>query len=63
MPELCHLDRLEVAQIGRFESQFLGEMRSKHAAVLETIRTERELSKATEEKLSQILDAFAKNFA
>jgi F-type H+-transporting ATPase subunit alpha len=58
-----YLDRLEVAQIGRFESTLLGEMRGRHADLLATIRREGELSKATEAKLTEILDAFAKNFA
>jgi F-type H+-transporting ATPase subunit alpha len=58
-----YLDRLEVGQIGRFEAQLLEQMRAKHADTLETIRKERELSKATEEKLTQILDAFTKSFA
>src|SRR6185436_2770890 len=40
-----YLDRLEVGQIGRFESQLLAEVKGKHAAVLDAIRTERELSK------------------
>ena len=34
-----------------------------HPQVLEAIRTEREISKATEAKLTEILNAFAKSFA
>ncbi len=49
--------------MNRFEAAFLNDMRAKHADVLEAIRKERELSKATEEKLSNILGAFAKSFA
>ncbi len=57
-----YLDKLEVGRIQRFEQELLGEMRSTHKAVLDAIRTEKELSKATEEKLTQILDAFTKSF-
>ena len=58
-----YLDRLEVGQIQRFEEKLLGEMRGTHKAVLDAIRTEKELSKATDEKLTQILDAFVKSFS
>jgi F-type H+-transporting ATPase subunit alpha len=37
-------------------------MRAKHADVLATIRDERELSSATDDKLKAILDDFAKTF-
>jgi F-type H+/Na+-transporting ATPase subunit alpha len=57
------LDGLQVSQVGRFEKALLGELMSKHPQVLEAIRTEREISKATEAKLTEILSAFAKSFA
>jgi F-type H+-transporting ATPase subunit alpha len=57
-----YLDRVEVSQVTRFEQSLLGEMRAKHADVLATIREERELSSATEDKLKAILDDFAKTF-
>jgi F-type H+-transporting ATPase subunit alpha len=57
------LDGLQVSQVGRFEKALLGELKSKHPQVLEAIRTEREISKATEAKLTEILSAFAKSFA
>ena len=49
--------------VNRFEAAFLNEVRAKHADVLDAIRKERELSKATEEKLNSILTAFVKSFA
>ena len=52
-----------IGRIQRFEQQLLAEMRSTHKAVLDAIRVEKEISKATEEKLTQILDAFVKSFA
>jgi F-type H+-transporting ATPase subunit alpha len=57
------LDGLQVSQVGRFEKALLGEIKSRHPQVLEAIRTEREISKATEAKLTEILTAFAKTFA
>jgi F-type H+-transporting ATPase subunit alpha len=58
-----YLDGLQVAQVGRFEKALLSEIKAKHAAVLDAIRTEREISKATEGKLTEILDGFVKSFA
>jgi F-type H+-transporting ATPase subunit alpha len=57
------LDTIQVNDVNRFEAAFLNEVRSKHTDVLEAIRKERELSKATEEKLNSILTAFVKSFA
>jgi F-type H+-transporting ATPase subunit alpha len=57
------LDTIKVEDVNRFEAAFLNEVRAKHADVLEAIRKERELSKATEEKLNSILAAFVKSFA
>jgi F-type H+-transporting ATPase subunit alpha len=57
------LDTIKVEDINRFEAAFLNDVRAKHADVLEAIRKEKELSKATEEKLNSILGAFVKSFA
>jgi F-type H+-transporting ATPase subunit alpha len=57
-----YLDGISVDQVGRFESHFLADMRSKHAEVLEAIRKEGEVSAATETKLKGILDGFLKSF-
>jgi len=57
-----YLDPIAVEQIGRFESAFLAEVRSKHAEVLAAIRKEGEISAATEASLKGILDSFAKSF-
>jgi F-type H+-transporting ATPase subunit alpha len=57
-----YLDPVAVEQIGRFESTYLAEMRSKHADVLAAIRKEGEISAATEASLKGILDNFAKSF-
>src|SRR5688500_8995469 len=57
------LDTIKIEDVNRFEDKLLNEVRAKHADVLDAIRKERELSKATEEKLNSILTAFVKSFA
>ncbi len=58
-----YLDKIETADVTRFEEQFLAEMRSKHADVLATIRTEQKLTDETTAKLKSILGEFAKAFS
>ncbi len=58
-----YLDNLKTNDVGRFESEFLRLMRSKHADILETIRKEQALSDATNARLREVLDGFAKTFA
>ncbi len=58
-----YLDKIEVNKVGRFEHMFLSELRAKHADVLAAIRNDREIKKPVEDKLTQILDQFAKTFA
>jgi F-type H+-transporting ATPase subunit alpha len=58
-----YLDQLSINDVGRFEKSLLSEMRSRGAEILETIRTEKAISPATEEKLKNFLDSFSKTFA
>jgi F-type H+-transporting ATPase subunit alpha len=58
-----YLDRLPVNAVRRFEDEFLRLMRAKEKAVLETIRTAKQLTPELEAKLRSILDEFAKAFA
>ncbi len=58
-----YLDALKVADVGRFEQDFLRLMRGTHADVLATIRETGALSDATQAKLKEILDGFSKSFA
>ncbi len=58
-----YLDGMDVGKITRFEQSLLGEIRAKHSDILDAIRTERELSAKTEEKLKAVLDQFVKTFA
>jgi F-type H+/Na+-transporting ATPase subunit alpha len=58
-----YLDKIAVNQVGKFEQGLLAYMRSDGKSILETIRTEKQLSDDTRGKLKDAVDAFAKNFA
>jgi F-type H+-transporting ATPase subunit alpha len=58
-----YLDKLQVADVGRFEQQFLRLMRGPHTDVLDAIRKERALTPDIEAKLKSALDTFSKSFA
>jgi F-type H+-transporting ATPase subunit alpha len=57
------LDTIAVNDVNRFEAAALEEVRAKHGDILEAIRKEKELSKATEDKLTAFFTAFTKTFA
>src|SRR5437016_2308523 len=57
-----YLDTIAVADVGRFESSMLRELRSTHPELLQSIRTEQEISPTAEKALSEYLDSFVKNF-
>jgi F-type H+-transporting ATPase subunit alpha len=58
-----YLDELPVSDVGRFEADFLRNMRDNHGEILSTIRDEKEISDATEEKLKAAVSSFSKSFA
>ncbi|HKR20452.1 MAG TPA: F0F1 ATP synthase subunit alpha [Stellaceae bacterium] len=58
-----YLDKVEIADVTRFEAQMLGELRAKAPKVLASIRDKRELAQDTEKELVAFLDGFAKAFA
>ncbi|MDO8423054.1 MAG: F0F1 ATP synthase subunit alpha [Parvibaculum sp.] len=58
-----YLDKLPVSDVGRFEEEFLRNVRTSHAEILDAIRTEKAVSDATEGKLKAAVEAFAKAFA
>ena len=58
-----YLDGIPVESVTDFEEKFLAGMRARNGDVLDAIRSEREISDATEEKLKGILDDFARNYA
>jgi F-type H+/Na+-transporting ATPase subunit alpha len=57
------LDAIPVAKVTEFEREFLGLMRSEHKDVLDSIRTSKQLTPETEQKLKGALEGFAKRFA
>ncbi len=57
------LDKLPIADIQRFEGELLRMMRAKHADVLDSIRSQKQITPDTEAKLKSILDEFLKSFA
>jgi len=58
-----YLDGIEVNQVTRFEQGLLSEVRASGADILTSIREEKELSKDTDKKLTEFVDAYAKKFA
>jgi len=57
-----YLDDLAVGKVTDFETKLLDELRDKGAPILEAIRSERDISSETEEKLKSLLDDFVKTF-
>ncbi len=57
------LDGIPVASVSEFEREFLAIMRNEHKDVLDAIRTSKQLTPETEQKLKAILEPFAKRFA
>ena len=58
-----YLDRIDLNDVNRFEREFLSDIRANHGALLEEIRTSREMSADSDKALTAILDAFTKKFA
>ncbi|MGH6977107.1 MAG: F0F1 ATP synthase subunit alpha, partial [Stellaceae bacterium] len=58
-----YLDKVEIADVTRFEAQMLGELRTKAPKILGSIRDKRELAQDTEKELVAFLDGFTKAFA
>jgi len=58
-----YLDTIAVKDITRYEHALLGELRSKGADILASIRDEKKLSEETEGKLAKLIDGFTKSFA
>ncbi|MDX5365726.1 MAG: F0F1 ATP synthase subunit alpha [Alphaproteobacteria bacterium] len=58
-----YLDKLPVSAVGRFEQEFLRNIRSSHADILDAIRNEKQISNDTEAKLKSAVEAFSKAFA
>ncbi len=58
-----YLDKLTVAQVGKFEQGLLAHMRGSAKPILDTLRKEKAISDDLKAKLKAELDAFAKTFA
>jgi F-type H+-transporting ATPase subunit alpha len=58
-----YLDKLTVAQVGRFEQEFLRKVRANHKDLLDGIRTAKQLTPELEGKLKAALEDFTKSFA
>jgi F-type H+-transporting ATPase subunit alpha len=58
-----YLDRVDVADVGRFEQSMLTDLRAKQPDLLDAIRDEREISDMTEKGLTEFVDGFARTFA
>ncbi len=56
------LDQIPLNKITSYEAKLRTELKANGQEILETIRTEKELSKATEEKLKSFLETFSKTF-
>jgi len=58
-----YLDKLPLAKVVSFENGFLSTLRSKHGALLESIRSSKDLSDADAAKLKAAADAFSASFS
>ncbi len=58
-----YLDKIEVADVTRFDAAMLDDLRANGQDILRAIRDEKELSEETEGKLKTFLDGFAKTFS
>jgi F-type H+-transporting ATPase subunit alpha len=57
------LDSIDVKNVGKFESQFMALVKSKHADILAAVAKDREIKPETDKKLREVLGAFVKTFA
>jgi F-type H+-transporting ATPase subunit alpha len=58
-----YLDKLKVSDVGPFEAGLLNTLRSDHKEILDTIRTEQQITDSTKELLTSVIEGFAKTFA
>ena len=57
-----YLDKIDVNDVVRFESEVMSEVRTNHSDLLESLANEKELSEENDEKLKSILDGFVDKF-
>jgi F-type H+-transporting ATPase subunit alpha len=58
-----YLDGVAINAVSRFEAELLSRLHSKHASLLDGIRTEKALSSPLEAELKSVLASFAETFA
>jgi len=58
-----HLDSVPVADVARFEAEFIEHVKAVHADVLATIRDTQKLTEETEDKLTGLVADFKRSFA
>ncbi len=58
-----YLDDLKVSDVGPFEAGLLNTLRADHAEILDSIRLEQQITDDTKEKLTSVVENFAKSFA
>jgi len=58
-----YLDNVPVDKITRFEQEFMGEIKARHAGILDSIRTSKEISADVEKQLQGVLGDFVKKFS
>jgi F-type H+/Na+-transporting ATPase subunit alpha len=58
-----HLDSVPVADVARFEAEFLEHVQGSNEGLLNEIRDSKKLSEETEEKLAELVSDFKKGFA
>jgi F-type H+-transporting ATPase subunit alpha len=58
-----YLDKIDVAQVGRFEQGLVADLKAKQPDLLAGIRDKRELTPDLDEKLKTFVETYAKTFA
>ncbi|HEX2151205.1 MAG TPA: F0F1 ATP synthase subunit alpha, partial [Stellaceae bacterium] len=58
-----YLDRIPVSEVGRFEQLMLSDLRARQPELLDAIRSQGEITDATDKALTAFLDDFARTFA
>ena len=57
-----HLDDVAVADVRKFESEFLADIRRHHSGILDTIRESKQFSDDTEQQVVDAVKSFKKQF-
>jgi len=57
-----HLDKLDPGKVTRFEEAFTNHVKTVHADLLDTIRSEGQISEATDAKLKELVVSFVQSF-